>query len=150
MTPVRLTLGGLGLAVMTYAVVGVVSDDGVNLPGVVTFLAVVLLADDLVLMPLAIVVGFVVLRVVPAEAKVWVQIGLYVSVVLVAISLPFVIGAGVTADNPSRLPLNYHRGLAILLVAVWAALLVMALVARWLRSRRDRPGIGEASGSGTS
>ncbi len=150
MRPVRIALGGLGLAVMTYAVVGAVSDDGVNLPGVVTFLAVVLLAEDLVLMPLAIIVGFVVLRAVPARAKAWVQIGLYISVVLVAISLPFVIGAGATEDNPSRLPLNYGRGLASVLAAVWATLLVIALVARWLRSRRDRPDVGQASGSGTS
>jgi hypothetical protein len=148
-TAIRLAFGGLGLAAMTYAVVGAVSDDGVNLAGVVTFLAVVLLANDMVLMPLAISVGFVVVRVAPSWARAWVQIGLYVSVVLVAISLPFVIGAGITSDNPSRLPLNYGRGLAIMLVVVWSTLLVLALLARWLHARRDRPTSDEASGRGT-
>jgi len=53
---------------------------------------------------------------------------------VVAIALPFVIGAGMLADNPSKLPLNYGRGLGIVLVTIWTAVMAAALVAR--QSRR--------------
>jgi hypothetical protein len=131
---VRLTVGALGLAAMAYAVVGAVSDDGVDLPGVLSFMAVVLFSHDLLLMPIAVGVGYIAVRVVPGWARAWVQVGLFASTVVVAVALPFVIGAGKLADNASKLPLNYGRGLGIVLVTIWTVVVAAALVAR--RSRR--------------
>jgi hypothetical protein len=132
----RLLAGAVGLAMMTFAVFGAIADDGVNLPGVLIFLAAVLLGNDLVLMPLAIGVGYLAVRIVPGWARAWVQIGLFVSIVVVAIALPFVIGAGVLSDNPSKLPLNYGRGLSITLATVWTAVLASASVGRWANRTR--------------
>lgn len=128
MRAARLVLGAAGLAGMAYAVRGLLTDDGVRLIGVGEFLLGVLVAHDLILVPLAIVVGLVVVRFVPAWARASVQGGLFASAVVTAFSLPFVIGAGRAADNPSKLPLNYGRGLLIVLAVIW--LVVAALSVR--------------------
>jgi hypothetical protein len=123
-------LGGVGLAAMGYAAFGLLTDDGVRLVGVLGFLAGVVVAHDLILLPLAIGVGVLVLRYVPAWARSSVQSGLFASVVVSAFALPFVIGAGRTPDNPSKLPLPYGSGLALVLAVIWLVAAVLALRAR--------------------
>jgi hypothetical protein len=59
-----------------------------------------------------------------------VQGGLFASAVVFAFSLPFVIGAGRTPDNPSKLPLDYALGLAVVLGAIWIVVAGLTLRAR--------------------
>ena len=54
------------------------------------------------------------------------------------LALPFVIGAGRMPDNPTVLPLNYGRGLALVLAAIWLGAAGWAGL-RW-RAGADRGG----------
>jgi hypothetical protein len=126
----RVLLGAAGLAAMGFAGYGLVTDDGVRLVGVVPFLLGLVVAHDLILMPVAIGVGVLVLRYVPPWGRSSIQGGLFVSAVVFAFALPFLIGAGRPPDNPSKFPLNYGLGLAIVLGAIWLAAAGLALRAR--------------------
>jgi hypothetical protein len=130
-------VAGAGVAAMGYAVAGAAGDTGVNPVGHLAFLATVLIGHDLVLMPIALGVGVLVARYAPPWARGPAQAALYASAIVTFVALPFVIGAGRRPDDPSALPLNYTRGLLVLLAAVWAAAAVAAV-----RRRRgqERPG----------
>jgi hypothetical protein len=130
MRAARWLLGAAGVAVMAYAVVGALGDDGVDKVGVAWFLLALVVAHDLVLLPVAIGVGALVVKGVPEWARPSVQSGLFASAIVTAVAFPLVIGAGVIADNPSRLPLNYGRGLAVVLAVVWGGAALSALRAR--------------------
>ncbi len=82
---------------------------------------------DLLLAPLAIAIGLVVAWAAPSAARPYVQAGLIISGVVVLVAAPFVLGFGRTPDEPSALPLNYARGLLVVLVVVWAVVGVVAL-----------------------
>jgi hypothetical protein len=122
-----MTLGAIGLAAIGYAVGGLLTDDGVHLVGVLTFLVGLTIAHDLVLMPVAIGVGALVTRYISARYRPYVQGGLWVSAAVTAFALPFVIGAGRIPDNPSKLPRPYGAGLAVTLGVVWLVVAILAL-----------------------
>jgi hypothetical protein len=140
---VRLGLGVLGLAAMAYAVYGSVTEDSEHLWGRGLFLVGVLVAHDLVLLPVAIGVGWLVARRLPGWARAGVHSGLYASAVVTAIALPFVLGRGRLPDNPSKFPLDYGRGLLIVLVVIWIAVAVLVVRRRRVRrvtNRAETPG----------
>jgi hypothetical protein len=134
MNRVRLLLGALGVAAMTYAVYGSLTEDSEHAVGHGLFLVGVVIAHELVLMPIAIGVGWLIARWLPGWSRGAVAGGLYASAVVAAIALPFVLGVGRTIDNPSKFPLNYGRGLLMVLGVVWLAVAVVVL----LRRRRVR------------
>ena len=136
MTPAR-RVALAGLAAIGYAVFGARTDDGVNLVGVLGFLAAVLIGHELIVLPITIGVGFLVTRRVPPWFRPWVQSGLFASAVVTVVSIPLLVGAGRIADNPCRLPLNYWRGLAIVLAVIW---LVALTGAAWSRRRTGAGG----------
>jgi hypothetical protein len=129
----RVLLGTVGLAGMAYAVHGLLTDDGVRLIGVLEFLVGVVVAHDLILVPVAIGVGVLVVRCVPAWARASVQGGLFASAIISVFALPFVVGAGRLPDNPSKLPLNYGLGLVIVLAVIWLVSAALTLRA-WRRT----------------
>jgi hypothetical protein len=131
---VRVLVGAVGLAAMGFSAYGLLTDDGVRLAGVLPFLVGLVVAHDLVLMPLAIGVGVLVLRYVPWWGRSSVQGGLFASAVVFAFTLPFLIGAGRTSDNPSKFPLNYWLGLTIVLGVIWLVAAGLALRARTRRT----------------
>jgi hypothetical protein len=137
MKGLRYVLGVAGVAMIGYAVVGAVTDSGVNLVGVAAFLGAVLIGHDLILLPIAVGFGVLLARVVPGWAYRWVLAGCAVSAIITAVAVPLLLGVGRIADDPSRLPLNYPRGLLIVLGVVW---LVVLSGAGWSyrRSRRAR------------
>lgn len=106
--------------------------------GQLVFLVGVLVAHDAVLLPLANGVGALIGRLVPASAQVAVRMAACVSVVVALIATPFVLGYGRTADEPSALPLDYSRGLAVTLGAVWASAAI-AVLTRHVRRARPPP-----------
>lgn len=136
----RRALVGAGVVVMAYGLVGAVITV-TNPVGQLLFLAAVLLLHDGLLMPIALAVGTLVGRFVPAGLRAVVAAAVYVSGVLVVVALPFVLGFGRTADEPSALPLNYARGLLVALAAVWLAALA-CLAARRLRSASPHKSAG--------
>jgi hypothetical protein len=132
---IRLGLGALGLAGMGYAVRGALFDDGEHLLGHLLFLVTVLVWNDLVLLPSAIGVGWLVVRYLPPWARGGVQGGLFISAVVTAVAFPFVLGAGRLPDNQSKFPRDYGLGLLIVLGVVWLAVLLRLGRARLRRSR---------------
>jgi hypothetical protein len=132
-------LGILGLAAMAFAVHGALTDDGEHLLGHIAFMVSVLVVDDLVLLPLAIGVGWLLARYLPAWARAGVQVGLFISAVVTAVAFPFVLGAGRLPDNPSKFPRDYGQGLLIVLGAVWLGVTVWPSFAHRRRSGTASP-----------
>ncbi|WP_433058502.1 hypothetical protein [Dactylosporangium sp. CS-033363] len=133
----RWLLGAAGLALLGYGVYGWLDAPTHELAGRLIFAAIALVAHDFVVVPLVVVAAALVTRFVPETARGPVRAGLAVAAVLTAVALPFVIGAGRIADNPSAFPQHYARNLAILLTAT--ALITAAwITARALIARRRR------------
>jgi len=135
MKAVRICLAMLGTLAMGYAVLGAVTDPDDRLAGHLSFLLAVQAAHDAVVLPVAIGVGLLLRRYVPAPARRVVQAALVVSVAVAVVAVPLALGYGRPADHPSALPLNYLRGLLTVLASVWLVAGVMLIGTR-LRARR--------------
>lgn len=92
------------------------------------FVAAGVLGHDLVLAPVALAVGAVVAGTVPRWARRPVLVGLFVSLTVTLLALPFVLRYGTRPDDPSALPLDYGHGLLLVLGALWAGVAVVILV----------------------
>jgi hypothetical protein len=136
MKAARLSLGVLGLAMVGYGLAGLFTDPGTRPLNHLLFLGAILVGHDLTLLPLAIILGALLARWLPARARAPVQAGLFASAVVSFFALPFVIGAGRRPDDPSALPLNYARGLTLVLVLIWTVVALAALRRR-VPSRPD-------------
>jgi len=93
---------------------------------------------DAVVAPVAIAVGWVVVRFAPRPLKAPAQAGLILTAVLVAVSWPALRGYGRIASNPTYLPRQYGTGLITTLLVIWAACGAWA-AARWLSQSRRQP-----------
>jgi len=125
----RWTLVALGGSVMVYGVVGAISDPDVRPLGHLLFLAGVLLAHDVVLLPAAIGVGVLIGRCLPTGARVPARAAAFITATLLVVAVPLALGLGRRPDTPSALPLDYGRGLAITALVVWATALAATLAA---------------------
>ena len=125
----RAALIAVGAVVMGYAVLGAVTDPDLQPGGVLLFLAAVLVAHDAVLLPATIAAGALIGRFAPRRSRPSIRAAAIVSLAVGVVSVPLVLGYGRSADNPSVLPLAYGRGLLLLLVVVWSAALVAAVLA---------------------
>jgi hypothetical protein len=114
----RLALLATGVLAMLYAAVGAVADLGGKLGGVLIFLIAVLVAHDGVWLPLVLLGGALLNRIVPARHRAPVRVAAIVVAALGLAALPLALGLGRTADNPSALPLDYGRNLALVLLGV--------------------------------
>jgi hypothetical protein len=137
MRAVRVTLASIGVAVMGYAVLGAARTPSIMPIRQLRFAAVLLIAHDAALLPLFLLAGALVRRLVPAGSRAVVQAGLICSAALTVVAFPLVSGRGRLADNPSALPRDYPRGLLVTLALVWLAVAV-TLAVRAVRSRRGR------------
>ena len=133
---------------MAYAVFGAVHDPDTAPAGQLAFLAAVVVAHDAILMPLTIGAGVLIGRLLPIPVRKPVRAAAIISLALTLVALPFAIGHGRRPDDPSALPLDYTRGLLIILALVWAVALAAAWHPRIRRPhrvgtsarRQDRPG----------
>ncbi len=145
MRAVRLVLAGLGVAAMGYALWMALASPDLTPTRNATFLLLIVVLHDGLLLPLFLVAGLLVHRLVPPRPRAIVQAALIVTASVTLVALPLVLGYGRTADNPSALPLDYGRGLLLTLVVIWLAAAVAA-GALLIRSagraapRRGRPG----------
>lgn len=133
MKTARRCLVAVGVVVMTYAVLGALTDVDVKI-GALIFLAGVLVAHDGLLLPLTIGVGVLVGRHTPRRVQAPVRAALAISFAVTIVALPLVLGRGRTADNPSQLPLHYGRGLLAIYAIIWTT----AAVAAGALALRDR------------
>lgn len=122
MTSLRRALIVGGAVVTAYGVWGVLPD-----PGVLLFLAAVVVAHDLVWMPFVLLAGTVLRRPITRMAAL-------VAASVLVVGLPLVV-AQRPPGNPSVLPLDYGRNLLALL----AGIAVAAVVIRRRRKRTERP-----------
>jgi hypothetical protein len=138
----------VGLPVMAFGVRGALAEAARVHPAELARWVVGAAAlNDLVLLPVALLVGRAGRRLVPARLWPAVRNGLVASGVLALVSWPFVRGYGRSAGNPSLFPRDYASGLAAALVAAWLAVAAWLLIDRRRRHRRcDRPG-GSAGGA---
>ncbi|GAA3453689.1 hypothetical protein [Dactylosporangium matsuzakiense] len=130
----RILLLAGGLALVAYGVSGWVEAPVTELAGRLAFAAAVLVAHDFVVVPLVLAVGALVTRYIPAPARTPARAALIIAAAVSAVALPFVIGAGRIADNPSAFPQHYGRNL-LLILAIVAAVTGAWIAAGWLRRR---------------
>lgn len=138
MTPVRAATAGCGLAIMTYAVAGAVTDPDLNAAGALAFLAAALIAHDALWMPVVLLAGAALTRVAPRRHRRTVQVVAVIVAVLGILALPLALGVGRPADNPSIQPLHYGRNLALVLILVVGGPLLAALARSLVRRARTR------------
>ncbi len=125
----RRLLIGAGALLMAYAVGGALLDPQVDPVGVTIFLAAVLVAHDVVFLPLVLAAG------VPVERPALRYAGV-VGLAVLVVGLPLALGFGRVPDNPSVLPLPYGRNLLLILgLVALAALLPTA--ARRIRKQSE-------------
>ncbi len=94
------------------------------------------LLHDLVLVPIVLLVGLGVARVVPARWRAYVQVAAVISACVALFAYPLVRGFGHAHNNPTSLPHNYAANLALVVGAVWLGVAVVAVV-RAARARRS-------------
>lgn len=127
----RKVLVGLGVVLIGYGVVGLLTAD--RAPVVVRYLAFFaagVLAHDLLLAPLALTAGVLVARWAPRGSLGLLVGGLFASLAVSVVALPFVLGYGYRPDLPSALPLNYGRGLLITVAGIWLGVALVAVARR--------------------
>lgn len=94
------------------------------------------LLHDLLFAPLVLVAAVMIGRIVRGPARAAVQGALAVSGAVALFSYPLVRGFGLANHNPTSLPYNYARNVAIVLGIVWAVASAIAVVSG-RRARAD-------------
>ena len=133
MSAARAILGVAGLGLMAYAAYGLVVAGNPDRQGL--FGVALLIGHEFILMPMAIAIGWVAVRVVPPWARAAAQGALVVTLALTIVSIPLIVRAGRTPDLLSLLPLDYRRGLLIAVGVTWVAAAAVAIVNRRRRMR---------------
>jgi hypothetical protein len=127
----RLALLAAGVLAMGYAVVGAAVQLGGKVGGILLFLVAVLVAHDGLWLPLVLLAGTALNRLVPARHRGTVRVAAIVAAALGMAALPLALGLGRTADNPSALPLDYGRNLALVLAGIAVVSGVTTAVRAW-------------------
>lgn len=104
------------------------------------FVALGIAGHDLILAPIAVGIGFLLARIVPAALRAPVQVGLMGSGIALIASFALVLGQGTSEDVPSALPFNYAGRVTVLLAVLWVAMAGWAAF-RWAAGANvDQPG----------
>jgi hypothetical protein len=125
-----------GGALIAIGVWGLLWDADLDLLGWAAWFGGAVVVHDAVLVPCVLLVGAATTR-LPRSYRRHVQGTLMVGGVVALVALPFVLGMGRRADNPSILPLSYGRNLAVVLAAI---VVLAGANALWRRRRRRSDG----------
>jgi hypothetical protein len=126
----------VGVPIIVYGIRGALVDASLTMPRELAFWVVGLaIVDDFLVIPAAILVGWLGRRIVPPTFWPPVRAALLCSAVLAAVAWPFIKGFGRDATNPSLLPRNYATGLAAALVVVWVAAGLWIVLRYWTGRR---------------
>ena len=130
----RLLLGALGVAVATYGGWLLLQEDLSDLVGTAGWLAGGVVLHDFVLVPLTLLLGLALVRLLPAGLRAPVAGGLVVLGTVTLMAVPVLGGWGANADNPTILDRNYPVGW---LVVAGATMVVVALTIVLSAGRRS-------------
>ncbi|WP_436791954.1 hypothetical protein [Yinghuangia sp. YIM S10712] len=138
----RLLLGAIGLAAMGYGVAGLLDEpDYVDRWGVLRWLVAGLLLHDFVFAVAVFAIAWLVMRVRPGVGpRPWVRRtvlgGLTAGTAATLIALPALLRPE-PPPNPSVLPLDYERNLAVVWGVVAAVTGIVIVVRKWRERPRD-------------
>ncbi len=125
----------VGVVVLAYGAYGLLTS-GISLVAWARFALFSVVLHDGVLAPAVVLAGVALTRVIPGRSRAYVQAGLMISGAVTLLAAPFLLGYGRNAGVPSALPLDYGRGLLVVLAATWAGVALVALARSALRPRR--------------
>ena len=132
----------IGVGMIAIGVAGVLRDQDATVPrNLALWLFGSGIVHDVVVIPLAVLLGWATGRVLPRYAWTPVRLGLAWSALISIMFWPAVRGWGVREGNPSLFPLDYARNLTVTLVVTWL-LVGLAII---LNRRRVRPTFGATS-----
>ena len=138
----RLLLGALGVAVAAYGawllLQEVADNDWADLVDTAVWLAGGAVLHDFVLVPLTLLLGLALVRLLPANLRAAVAGGLVVLGTVTLMAVPVLGGWGANADNPTILDRNYPVGWLVV-AGVTMLVVVMTIV---LRAGRRSGGSG--------
>ncbi len=134
MTGRRIT-GAIGVLAIGYGGLQVLLNWEAASPfGLAAFLVAVVILDDLLLVPLALGIGWVVRRSLPAPARMPAQVALVVLAGLALVGLPFALSPARHGESATLLTEPYWRNLGVLTAGL-AVLVVIVVIARTPRRR---------------
>ena len=136
----RLLLGALGVAVATYGGWLLLQEDLSDLVDTAVWLAGGVVLHDFVLVPLTLLLGLALVRLLPANLRAPVAGGLVVLGTVTLMAVPVLGGWGANADNPTILDRNYPVGW--LVVAGVTMLVVVVTIVLRAGGRSGGPGAG--------
>jgi hypothetical protein len=134
----RLLLGALGVAVAAYGAWLLLQEDLSDLVDTAIWLAGGIVLHDFVLVPLTLLLGVVLVRLLPANRRAPVAGGLVVLGTVTLMAVPVLGGWGANADNPTILDRSYPAGW--LVVAGVTILVIAALVLTTTFTQAGRSG----------
>jgi hypothetical protein len=134
----RLLLGALGVGVAAYGAWLLLQEDLSDLVDTAVWLAGGVVLHDFVLVPLTLLLGVALVRLLPADLRAPVAGGLVVLGTVTLMAVPVLGGWGANADNPTILDRNYPAGW--LLVAGVTILVVALTVVIRHEGRSGGPG----------
>ncbi len=136
----RLLLGALGVAVAAYGGWLLLQEDLSDLVDTAVWLAGGVVLHDFVLVPLTLLLGLALVRLLPANLRAPVVGGLVVLGTVTLMAVPVLGGWGANADNPTILDRNYPVGW--LVVAGVTMLVVVVTIVLRAGGRSGGPGAG--------
>ena len=125
----RLLLGALGVAVATYGGWLLLQEDLSDLVDTAVWLAGGVVLHDFVLVPLTLLLGLALVRLLPANLRAPVAGGLVVLGTVTLMAVPVLGGWGANADNPTILDRNYPVGWLVV-AGVTMLVVVVTIVLR--------------------
>jgi hypothetical protein len=129
----RRLVGALGVLAIAFGGLQVLLNWEAASPfGLAAFLVAVVILDDLILLPLALAVGWVVRRTLPVAARMPAQVALVVLAGIMLVGLPFALSPARNGESATLLTEPYWRNLGLLT----ASLAVLVVIAALVRSRR--------------
>ena len=134
----RRIVGALGILTIGYGALQVLLNWEAASPfGLVAFLIAVVILDDLLLMPLALGVGWLVHRTLPTPARAPAQAGLVVLAGLLLVGLPFALSPARGGESGTLLTEPYWRNLGLLTAGIAVAIALSAVARVRAGSRRS-------------
>jgi len=125
----RLLLGALGVAVAAYGAWLLLQEDVADLVDTAVWLAGGVVLHDFVLVPVTLLLGLALIRLLPANLRAPVAGGLVVLGTVTLMAVPVLGGWGANADNPTILDRNYPVGWLVV-AGVTMLVVVMTIVLR--------------------
>jgi hypothetical protein len=128
----RLAVAAIGIVMIGIGLRGIIDHGADTHPrSWLIWIVAVALGDDLIVIPVLLLIGAVVARVVPSAVRAVVQTAMLISGAVSAVGIVAILASNrrIHRNNPSLLPLPYVRNLVVILIAIWlVAAVVMTVI----------------------